>query len=92
MSAWRDLLHDRPGQRFTRYHERARRRGTRWTLAGGVLLLVVGLLLALTPGPGFVFVLFGAALLAARSRGLARAFDRLEARLRAGVRKFRRSG
>lgn len=46
----------------------------------------------LTPGPGFLVLLIGAAIIAGQSRRLARALDRAELRLRRVVRVFRRRG
>jgi hypothetical protein len=86
MNAWQALRAGRPGRRFLRYHERTRRPGSYLSTAAGVALLVLGLLLFLTPGPGFVVALLGAAILAGQSRSLARALDRCEIRVRRAVR------
>jgi putative transmembrane protein PGPGW len=90
MSAWRQLVNARPGRRFIRYHEHVQKRASYLSMAVGIAVVVLGLLLSLTPGPGFVFVLLGAAILAGQSRSLARALDRFEIRLRKAVRSLRR--
>jgi hypothetical protein len=94
MEHWRPLLKARPGERFVRHHRHAVRASSHWTGVGGVLLIVLGIALSLTPGPGFAFVLVGAALLAARSLTLARRLDQMELRMRRlfPVRSRRRSG
>ena len=56
----------------------------------GVILLATGALLVLTPGPGFVFLALGAGILARESAAAARAFDRLELRLRKLTARMRR--
>ena len=86
-AAWRELWRDAPGQRFARRHERLRGQGrgpAARFLRGvlGWLLVVVGLIFMPLPGPGFVPVLLGAALLAGESLSIARWLDRAELRVR----------
>ena len=90
MSAWRALLNGRAGRRFIRYHEHVHKRASYLSMAVGIAVVVLGLLLSLTPGPGFVFLLLGAAMLAGQSRSLARALDRCEIRLRKAMRRLRK--
>jgi hypothetical protein len=47
-----------------------------------VLLLLVGIVLCFIPGPGLPLVLAGAAMLANRSRAVARTMDWIEVKLR----------
>jgi hypothetical protein len=47
-------------------------------IAGGVLVLVLGLFFSVLPGPGILFLLAGFAMLAQESLATARALDRLE--------------
>ena len=89
------LPRGRAGSRFADYyrrHRRERRGRLRAALSvlGGVFLVLLGVVLGPTPGPGFVFVLLGAAILAARSRTLARALDSWEIWLRARARRRRK--
>ncbi len=92
MNAWRALMDGPPGRRFARYHARVQTRSSYLTMAMGLATVLLGLLLTLTPGPGFLVLLIGAAIIAGQSRRLARALDRAELRLRRAVRVFRRRG
>ena len=91
---WRALRQGTPGRRFREHH--ARRRTAhgalthRLTIAGGVMLMGLGLLLVLTPGPGIVVFGVGAALLAAESVAAASMLDALELRVRRALRRLRR--
>lgn len=86
-AAWRELWRDAPGRRFARRYERlrgqARGRAGR-VLRGllGMVLVAVGIVFMPLPGPGFVPVLVGAALLAGESLRVARWLDRAELRVR----------
>jgi hypothetical protein len=51
-------------------------------LSAGIVLVVVGLIFLVTPGPGILFLLPGAALVSQEWLSLARALDRGEAWLR----------
>ena len=84
MSA-RGFLRGAPGRRFRALHRVRRGRHPvlkALTIGTGVLLMLVGVLLVATPGPGSLAVLFGAGLVASESLAFARALDRLELRLR----------
>lgn len=94
-ASWTRLWHDPPGKRFSRRYERLRgnqdglaRRILRWFAA--VVLIVVGVVLLPLPGPGFVPLGIGGALLAGESRGVADWLDRLELRGRALWARWRR--
>lgn len=89
---WRDFWRDPPGQRFARRYQRvsgagshALGRAMRSTL--GLVLILIGVVFMALPGPGFVPVLAGLALLAGESARLARALDRAELRLRGWLRR-----
>ena len=82
MNAWRTLMDARPGRRFTRYNAHVQTRCSYLTMAVGFATVLLGLLLTLTPGPGFLVLLIGGAIIAGQSRRLARALDRAELRLR----------
>lgn len=86
-SRWRSFAAARPGHRFVeQYHRRRRVRSS--TLGGlleiliGIALLVVGLTMLVTPGPGIVMLLLGLSLLAHHSLWVSSALDRAELRLR----------
>jgi uncharacterized protein (TIGR02611 family) len=49
-------------------------------IAGGFLLLLAGLVMLVTPGPGWVTIALGLALLATEYRWARRLLDRLKAR------------
>lgn len=77
----RELRESTPGSRFERGHERQRadKRVLRWGLIGlGVFLVFAGALTFWIPGPNFVIVLVGLALVAAQWRFVARQLDRGE--------------
>jgi hypothetical protein len=90
---WRSFVDCDPGSRFERLHER-KKRGTGiarrlfwWT--AGVLLILAGIVMLVTPGPGLLSIAFGVGCLAKESLALARRCDRAELRLRAGLRRAR---
>lgn len=83
-----NLLRGTPGRRFRALHRvRRGRHPARKALAiaGGVLLMIVGLVLVATPGPGSLAILFGAGLVASESLAFARALDRLELAVRGAI-------
>lgn len=96
MSNWRDswkaFRADEPGRRFTRRHERMRSasrgavRRALWIALGGGLV-IVGLVFMPLPGPGFVPLGIGLALLAGESRRIASWLDRAEVRVRGWLRR-----
>jgi hypothetical protein len=77
------LAQSQPGRRFEERYWRKRNAAHRglkrvvW-IAGGVLVLVLGLSFSVLPGPGILFLLAGFAMLAQESLAMARALDRLE--------------
>ena len=86
-SALRDIRNGEPGRRFLQHYERTRLkegdRGSFWKtfgyVAAALVLIVGGLIFALTPGiPGFLLWIPGLGLLAARSKRLAMVLDRIE--------------
>jgi hypothetical protein len=97
-SEFRAIKNGTPGQRFIEHYNRSRRdEGAsksalkKWAYVSlGLVLLVVGLLLSLPPGiPGFLLWIPGLALLAARSKSLAKLLDRIEAWSRKTWRRLR---
>ena len=83
-----------PGERFTDRYRKARAArhplAKPFSLAGGVALVLLGAVMIVTPGPGLLLILLGAALIAGESHRLARYFDRLELALRARLGRARR--
>jgi hypothetical protein len=93
-SAWRRFAGLAPGTRFhTTYvnHKRAKQtKGNRLALmAGGVLLILAGIVALVAPGPGLLMIALGLALIARESERLSRAMDRMEMSLRKLWRRFR---
>jgi hypothetical protein len=85
--SWQRFKADQPGQRFQqqfkRRHEVARTSLQKALVGGsGVLLTGVGIFLFFLPGPGVLFVLLGAVLIAQQSVTVARGLDWTEIRLR----------
>ena len=86
---WRELWKGRPGHRFQDRYKRYQRKSVDdqpWPRrflqpAAAILLLLAGVILCFIPGPGLPLVLAGAALLANRSRTVARAMDWTESKL-----------
>jgi hypothetical protein len=84
---WRDLLSAPPGKRFRMRHERraserkspAARIG--WSVLA-IVLIVIGIIWLPLPGPGFVPIALGLALLAQESASVARFCDRAELAIR----------
>lgn len=85
LQGWQRLLHSRPGRRFRERYQRhaadspARRR---WSAAGAVGVILLGLILMPFPGPGTLIVIVGLALLAGISGRVAGLLDAAELRLR----------
>ena len=87
---WQELKSGTPGRRFASVYEERHRhpesQATRALVIGaGVALVALGMVMVLTPGPGALFALVGASLIASESRGFAHALDWCELRLRAMV-------
>ena len=70
------------GQRFRAHYERMRARPgfLRAIIAvgAGLLLLALGIVMMVTPGPGFIVAAVGAALIAGESLFAARILDRID--------------
>ena len=85
---WLELAHGTPGRRFRDRHGHAHN-GLRRALfiLAGALLIVVGILLFVTPGPGMVVIGIGAAIIATESGRVAALLDELELRVRMLLKK-----
>jgi hypothetical protein len=86
---WQDLKRGRPGRRFQDRYERARAEESRGgavkrvaMIALAIVCLLIGIVLAVMPGPAVLFFFLAGGLLATESRIVARAMDWLEVRLR----------
>jgi hypothetical protein len=91
---WRAFVRAEAGTRFARLHERkqAGRRGWWGRLAWwgmGVALMLAGLVMLVTPGPGILTLALGAACIAQESLPVALRCDRAELRLRAAWARWR---
>lgn len=81
--SWRTFADAEPGDRFRQRYD-ARRRKSHSTLSGvlrtlgGMLLVFIGAVLMVIPGPGIPFVALGAALIAQQFKWAATAADKLE--------------
>jgi hypothetical protein len=86
---WRELRRGRPGHRFRGWYERAQRKKPRFRLARRIALIIsaalcfaIGVVLAVMPGPAFVFFILAGGLLATESKTIARLMDRIEVLVR----------
>lgn len=89
---WHAFRRAPPGTRFAERHRRLH--GAESSLAlrvlragAGVVLMLLGVIFMPLPGPGFVPLLVGAALLAGESLGMARFMDRAEVRVRGWLKR-----
>lgn len=92
---WRHFRDCEPGTRFERLHARKQQGGRGvsnrlfwWT--AGLLLILAGIVMLFTPGPGLLSIAFGLACLAHQSLPIARRCDRAEVGLRARLARWRR--
>jgi len=79
------LLGGEPGHRFSERYRRSRpdsRLRRPLAIMGGFMLILAGLVMTVTPGPGLPALLLGAMLIAGESRRAALALDRLELAVR----------
>ena len=96
-AGWRRFAAEKPGARFQRRYRRSRNpdvpRGWRrraLALTLGTVLMALGLVMLVTPGPGVVLLIVGAGFLAEESLWLARLLDGAEIRIRRLWRRMRR--
>jgi hypothetical protein len=85
---WRALKRGKPGSRFQQLHEARSSDGRRrWIgLLLGVIITIAGVVALPLPGPGFLVIGIGAALLARESAVVAHVADWIEVRARSGAR------
>lgn len=81
--AWKEFSSKEPGSRFqVTFRENQRERGSAWKrvalIVAGVLLILVGVVALVAPGPGLLIGGVGLALIARESEVLSRALDRFE--------------
>jgi hypothetical protein len=80
---WRAFAAVPRGERFQSHHRQTHRKdASRWTryatIAAAVVLIALGILMIVLPGPGLLAILAGGVLLAGESLLAARALDRLD--------------
>ncbi len=85
--AWRQLKRGKPGRRFCdQYEAHQKSRRPAWVrpvwIAAGTALLALGIIALPAPGPGFLVIGLGGAMIARESRVAAGALDWIELRLR----------
>jgi hypothetical protein len=90
--SWQRFKAGLPGRRFQqqfRYRQQFRTGLLRKALliAGGILIATAGIFFLFAPGPGIIIFLLGAVVIARQSFFAARAFDRVEIRLRRFVKQ-----
>jgi hypothetical protein len=70
------------GQRFRAHYERVRAKPGVWravlAIGGGLILLALGIVMLVTPGPGLIVAAIGAALIAGESLVAAKILDRID--------------
>lgn len=70
------------GQRFRAHYERMRSKPgmmrTALAIGGGLVLIALGIIMLVTPGPGLIVAAIGAALIAGESLVAARILDRID--------------
>ena len=90
---FRAFLASRSGTRFRRQHRRRQAHPhllrTILAVIGGVLLLLVGVVMLVTPGPGLLVMVIGAGLIAGESLIVARLLDRFDFYANAGWARWR---
>lgn len=92
-AGWRGFSGGRVGHRFRdRYHRRRRsgersRLSTALMLSGGLALMLAGVVMLITPGPGWISLFLGLGLVAGESLPTARLMDRAEIRARKALRR-----
>lgn len=80
---WRTFVSVPRGERFQAHHRRSHRPDApRWArvaaIAAAVVLMAIGVVMIVLPGPGLLVILAGAAMLAGESLLVARAMDRVD--------------
>lgn len=92
---WRLLRGSAPGSRFEERYRRRRREpppaalSRIFRIALGIVLVPVGIFLWFVPGPGWLTIFLGLALLAVDSKTLSRFLDWMELRIRRTADRFR---
>lgn len=92
---FQELRQAPPGQRFLQQYERRQREHPSaalkaLALAGGWLIVLLGLVMLPAPGPGMLVVVAGLATLASVSKTAAQGLDAAELMLRRGWERLRR--
>ena len=85
--SWQELKEGEPGERFEKHYERRQEEKrsklrTVFFIGAGVLTLAAGVFFLAAPGPGWLVLFIGGALIAQESRKAARILDWIEVRVR----------
>lgn len=88
--SWRELKASKPGERFQDHFERRRRNRSSMVvrvawIALGTVIIALGLVMMVAPGPGILGLFVGGGLIAQEARFMARFLDWSEVKLRAIV-------
>lgn len=90
------IVNAKPGFRFRRGFIHMRRQyGSHWTLRFGLLvlgaiLILAGVVMLVTPGPGWLFILAGVIMVTCVSYGFARKMDKAEKHIRTKYQMIRK--
>ena len=92
---WATLKQGHPGSRFQDQHKRQRRAGEtnvgRWLrIIAGTVIVLLGIFFLPAPGPGFIIIALGGALLAREFKFAARTLDWIEIRGRRAYNRVKR--
>jgi len=93
---WKSLKQSEPGHRFQDRYKRRHEKDTKYSkfiapfiVGTGLIIIGIGVLLLLFPGPGWVTIAIGLALISGESKILAQILDILEMMLRKLIGKQR---
>ncbi len=91
---WREFRTDPPGRRFeNRYWRRNTRRSSVWrrllVIVFGIVVIAIGIVMLVLPGPGSLVIVLGAALIAEESLWASRLLDRCGLRIEHWIAKVR---
>jgi uncharacterized protein (TIGR02611 family) len=95
---WHTFRHGKIGRRFQeRYHRHRQGKAIQLhkaliSITLGLIVVSIGVVMLVTPGPGWIMIFVGASLLAGESLTMARLLDRMEIKVRRLCHKVRNPG